>query len=306
MVIGAANGIFMRGAFTIVPSLFPAVALKTADAVFNGRVKSPGSSGRPSAGRSWPSSAAAFGLDGVSFVVSVITLAAIVARTPATATQVIPDSQPTPRTAAQRPKALAAWQLLRHERLLQVLLLIVLVANLGSGGLVGVAFPALARGPFDLGADGYGGLPACGAGGGLIGVLAAAHFDPGRRPAIRASWLFLGANALLSLVPYLGGPVSAGADLVVWAAVNTLANLILITLLQKWAPPASPGRVMSLILLASVVAYPVSVALAGLIVPELGPGPFFPLTAIFTTVAVLGALAQTQFRDLGRVRSRAS
>ena len=137
---------------------------------------------------------AAFGLDGVSFVVSVITLAAIVARSPAAATQVIPDSQLTPRTAAQGPKALGAWQLVRHERLLQVLLLIVLVANLGSGGLVGVAFPALARGPFDLAADGYGGLLACGAPGGLIGVLAAAHFDPGRRPAIRASWLFLGAK----------------------------------------------------------------------------------------------------------------
>ena len=67
-----------------------------------------------------------------------------------------------------------------------MLLLVVLVANLGSGGLVGVAFPALAHGPFHIGADGYGALLACSAAGGLVGVLAAAHLRPGRRPAIRA------------------------------------------------------------------------------------------------------------------------
>ena len=63
---------------------------------------------------------------------------------------------------------------------------------------------------------------------------------------------------------------------------------------------------MSLFVLASVGAYPVSVALAGFLVPELGPGPFFPLAAVFTTVAVLAALTQAQFRDLGRVQSRAN
>ena len=193
----------------------------------------------------------------------------------------------------------------RRERVLQVLLLVVLVANLGSGGLVGVAFPALAHGPLHLGAGGYGALLACSAAGGLVGVLAAARLGPGRRPALRACWPSLVANALLALVPYLAGPVGAGVDLVVWAAVNTLANLVLITLLQRWAPPGSRGRVMSLFLLASVGAYPVSVALTGFAVPELGPRPFFPLTAIFTTVAVLGALTQAKFRDLGRVPSRA-
>lgn len=202
--------------------------------------------------------------------------------------------------------AASTWQLVRRERFLQMLLLVVLVANLGSGGLLGVAFPALARGPFHLGADGYGGLLACSAGGGLVGVLVATRLGPGGRPALRASWLFLVANALLSLVPYLGGPVSAGVDLFIWEAVNTLANLVLITLLQRWAPPGSLGRVMSLVLVASLGAYPVSVAIAGFVVPQFGAGPFFPLTAIFSTVAVLGALTQAQFRDLGKVRSRSS
>jgi MFS family permease len=305
VAIGAANGMFTPGAFSIVPSLLPDDALQAGNAVLNGTSQLAGLVGPAIGGAvvALVGPAAAFGLDGVSFVVSVTSLAAIRSRPPSAATQVTPDNQPSPATAAQGPKATGAWPLVRRERVLQVLLLVVLVANLGSGGLVGVAFPALAHGPFHIGAVGYGALLACSAAGGLVGVLAAARLGPGRRPALRACWLSLVANALLAIVPYLGGPVGAGVDMVVWATVNTLAILVLITLLQRWAPPGSRGRVMSLFLLASVGAYPVSVALAGLLVPDLGPGPFFPFTAIFTTVAVLGALTQAQFRDLGRVQS---
>jgi MFS family permease len=307
VVIGAANGMFTPGAFSIVPSLLPDDAVQAGNAVLDGSSQLAGLVGPAMGGAvvALVGPAAAFGLDGVSFVISVVSLAAIRAPGLSAAPQASPESQPTPPpTTSQGPKAPGAWQLVRRERVLQVVLLVVLVANLGSGGLVGVAFPALARSPFHIGAGGYGALLACSAAGGLVGVLAAAHLWAGRRPAIRACWLSLVANALLAMVPYLGGPVGAGVDIVVWAAVNTLAILVLITVLQRWAPPGSRGRVMSLFLLASVGAYPVSVALAGFAVPELGPRPFFPLTAIFTTVAVLGALTQAQFRDLGRVKSR--
>ncbi len=302
VLIGAANGMFMPGAFAIVPSLLPGDALQAGNAVLNGSGQLAGLLGPALGGVvvALVGPAAAFGLDGVSFAASVISLAAIATRQHATTTSAAPDRHLSPSTAAQRGKAEGAWQLLRHERLLQVIFLVTLVGNLGSGGLVGVAFPALARGPFHMGADGYGGLLACGAAGGMAGVLATAHFGSGRRPAIRAAGLCLVANALLSVVPYLGGTVGAGVDLAIWAAVNTVGNLILVTLLQKWAPPASLGRAMSLILLASVGAYPLSVTFAGFLVPEVGPGPFFPLTALFTTVAILAALTQAQFRDLGR------
>ena len=264
VLIGAANGMFMPGAFAIVPSLLPDEALQAGNAVLNGSSQVAGLVGPALGGAvvALVGPATAFGFDGVSFVVSVSASLPSVPASPPRPLRPPVTAEPTP-SSAEGPKAPGAWQLVRHERLLQVLLLVVLVANLGSGGLVGVAFPALARGSFHLGADGYGGLLACSAAGGLVGVLAAVHFGPGRRPAMRACWLSLVANALLSLVPYLGGPAGVGVDLLIWAAVNTLANLLLITLLQKWAPPASLGRVMSLVLLASVGAYPLSVAVAG-------------------------------------------
>ena len=206
VVTGAANGTFTPGAFSIVPSLLPDDALQAGNAVLNGSSQLAGLVGPAMGGAvvALVGPAAAFGLDGVSFVISVVSLAAIRARRPSAAIRAAPDSQPTPPTISQGPKAPGAWQLVRRERVLQVLLLVVLVANLGSGGLVGVAFPALARGPFHIGADGYGALLACSAAGGLVGVLAAAHLGPAQRPALRACWLSLVANVLLALVPYLG------------------------------------------------------------------------------------------------------
>jgi hypothetical protein len=107
------------------------------------------------------------------------------------------------------------------------------------------------------------------------------------------------ANAFLAIVPYLGGPIGAGIYLLIFVGVNTLGNMILFTQLQKWAPPASLGRTMSLIALASLGIYPVSVALTGVLVTDFGPAPFFPLTAVIDSIALLAALTQAQFRNLG-------
>ncbi len=305
-LIGAANGMFMPGAFAIVPSLLPDEALQAGSAVLNGSSQVAGLVG-PALGGAvvvLVGPATAFGVDGVSFVVSVISLAAIGARQPAPATPAPRDSRTTPPSSAERPKVPRAWQLVRHERLLQVLLVVVLVANLGSGGLVGVAFPALARSSFHLGADGYGGLLACSAAGGVVGVLAAVHFGPGRRPAIRACWLSLVANASLSLAPYLGGPahrgrrpLNLGGRKYSGKSPPDHPDPEMGTSCFPWAghEPGPPSQRRCLPPLSRSRRVPGA---------GVRPRALFPLAAIFTTVAVLGALSQPQFRDLGRVPSR--
>jgi hypothetical protein len=76
-------------------------------------------------------------------------------------------------------------------------------------------------------------------------------------------------------------------------------NVIIITLLQQWAPPQLLGRVMSLVMLASMGAFPASVALSGLVVRHIGPAPFFPAAGAILALAVLLAATQRQFRDFG-------
>ncbi len=100
-------------------------------------------------------------------------------------------------------------------------------------------------------------------------------------------------------MPFLGGLPGAAAATLLMGAGNGFGNIIMITLLQLWAPPALLGRVMSMVMLSSMGTFPVSVALAGLLVRVFGPVPFFPVAGAVLALAVVGALAQREVRDFG-------
>ncbi len=94
---------------------------------------------------------------------------------------------------------------LTSERVLQVILLVTLAANVGAGGLSEVALPALAHGPLYAGAGGYGGLIAAFGGGALVGTLVAAQIGRPSRPALLASAVFLLEALILAIVPTSAG-----------------------------------------------------------------------------------------------------
>ena len=52
-------------------------------------------------------------------------------------------------------------------------------------------------------------------------------------------------------------------------------------------------------MLASIGAFPASVALSGVIVQRLGPAPFFPAAGAVLALAVLLAMTMREFRDFG-------
>jgi hypothetical protein len=56
---------------------------------------------------------------------------------------------------------------------------------------------------------------------------------------------------------------------------------------------------MILVMLASLCAFPASVALSGVIFHHLGPAPFFPASGAVLALAVVLAATQRQFRDFG-------
>jgi hypothetical protein len=187
--------------------------------------------------------------------------------------------------------------LLRRSRALQVILVVVVAANLAGGGIDGVALPSLAHARF--GAAGYGALLACFAAGSVLGTLSAARTGGLRRPAIFASIVFLIDATALALTPYLGGQAGAAAALFTAGAANGLANVTFLTVLQKWAPPALLGRVMSAIMLCAFGSYPLSVAISGVLVRHIGPSLFFPVAGGLVAAAILGGLTQREFREFG-------
>jgi predicted MFS family arabinose efflux permease len=190
-------------------------------------------------------------------------------------------------------------RLVSSERALQVLLLVLVVGNLGMGGVIEVGLPALAHGPLHAGASGYGALIATFGAGALLGTLAAGQLRALERPAIVSSLAILAEAPALAAVPYLGGTVAAGAALLLFGALNGFGNLVMITTIQLWAPSQVLGRITGLVLVAGFGVFPVSVAVAGIVVQSLGPAPLFIFAGVTTAIAILVALSQHQWRDFG-------
>ena len=306
--IGAGEGLFIPASFTIMPSLLDGERLAAGNAISTAAVQV-GSLLGPALGgvlvAATRASTWAFAIDAASFAVSALTLALIPrgAAAGTIADQAAEAEQPADADGADAAGASGAsasggvLALLKTSRVLQVLLLVVIAANLAGGGMSDVALPSLAHATF--GAAGYGALLACFAVGGVIGTLSAARTGGLRRPAVFASVVFLVEAVAIALTPYLGGEAGAAAMLFVSGATNGLGNVTFLTVLQKWAPQALLGRVMSALMFCAFGSFPLSVVIAGVLVRHIGPSLFFPVAGGVLAVAILAGLTQREFREFG-------
>jgi len=297
-LIGAGEGLFLPASFAIMPSLVDPAQLQAANAISTAAVQAGALAGPALAGvlvAAW-GPAPAFAVDAATFAVSALSLAMIgrpAARTAAAADggEASPDAAPPGEPGG------GVWQLLRRERVLKLVLVVVTTTNLAFGGAFEVALPDLAHQHF--GAAGFGALLAAYSLGALAGTLAAARATGLRRPAVAASYPILAAAAAIALTPFLGGVVGASAAVLLFGAGSGFANIVFITALQKWTPSQLLGRIMSLMMLASLGTFPISVAATGQLVGHIGPAPFFPIAGGLLGIAVLGALTQRIFRQFG-------
>jgi hypothetical protein len=316
-LIGGGEGLFLPASYSIMPSLLSGDRLAAGNAL-NSTAVQVGSLIGPAIGgalvATTGSSTAAFGIDAVSFAVSAISLALIPRRAAAgsmAASSAKADSldglaEGGPDSPATGPDGLPAeppgkppgvLTYIRQSRAMQVILVVAIAANLANGGMGEVALPALVHAHW--GAGGYGALLACLAGGAVIGTLAAARLGRLRNPAMVASLSFLVEAGAISLIPY-GGEVGAGAALLFLGVCNGLGNVLFYTMAQRSIPSAILGRVLSVIMLCSYGTFPLSVAVAGVLVRHVGTTPFFPIAGVFLVVAILGGNSQRAFRDFGR------
>jgi len=287
-LIGAGEGLFIPASVAIMPSLLDGERLAAGNALSTAAVQV-GSLLGPALGGALVAltgaSTGAFAVDAASFGVSALTLL-LIPRRPA----------PGSLTAEPAPRG-GVLALLRRSRELQVILVVVIAANLASGGMGDVALPALAHARY--GAAGYGALLACLAVGGIAGTLGAARTGKLRSPVMFASAVFLAESAAIALLPYLGGEPGAAVLLCLVGACNGLGNVTVLTVMQKWVPAGLLGRVMGTLMLCSFGSFPLSVAVSGVLVHHLGPTPCFPVAGALVAVAILGGLTQREFRAFG-------
>ena len=309
-LIGAGEGLFIPASFAIMPSLLDEERLAAGNALSTAAVQA-GSLLGPALGGALVAvtraSTAAFAVDAASFGVSALTLLLIPRQAVrGSMTAVATEEAASGAGDAAEAGGAAAGQggvlaLLKTSRALQVILVVVIAANLASGGMSDVALPSLAHASF--GAVGYGALLACFAVGGLIGTLAAARTGGLKAPVMFASAVFLIEAAGICLIPYLGGEAGAAAALFVAGACNGLGNVTVLTVLQKSVSPGLLGRVMGTLMLCAFGSFPLSVAVSGVLVRHLGPALFFPVAGGLVAVAILGGLTQREFRTFGAAES---
>ena len=307
-LLGAGEGLFLPASFTIMPALLKPDQLAAGNALSSAMVQAGSLAGPVLGGLLVASagSAPAFAVDAATFAVSAITLAllrpaslttAAQAPAPADDAGAADTSAADTGPAATEAKQAGVWQLLREERLLQVIVVLCVAANLAYSGAFAVALPALAHARYSAG--GYGALIACLGAGSVAGTLAAMRSSRLSRPAIAACLSFLAEAVAVSVLPFPGQLAGAAAATAVLGACNGFGNIIMITLLQQWAPGYLLGRVMSLVMLAAMGTFPVSVAVTGIAVHSFGPVPFFPVAGGILALAMLGALTQPVIRTFG-------
>jgi hypothetical protein len=315
-LIGAGEGLFLPSSAAIMPSLLPAEQLQAGNGLSAAMIQI-GSLVGPFLGGilvTTAGSAPAFAVDAASFAISAGSLALMrgkradaadaaareSAQEGSAQDEAIDEDAVAPAAAggaAPSQQETSIWRFFLRARVLQAIVLIAVLANFVIAGAFEVALPALAHARF--GPAGYGALIACFGVGSLTGTLVAAKLSSLRRPALAACGSFLIGGLAVSFIPFLGGLPGAAAAALVFGAAGYFGNVIIVTLLQQWAPARLLGRVMSLVMLASIGAFPASVALSGVIVQNIGPAPFFPTAGVLLALAVLLAATIREFRDFG-------
>jgi hypothetical protein len=111
-------------------------------------------------------------------------------------------------------------------------------------------------------------------------------------------WAFLVA-AGIAAAPFLGGLPGVVGGMAVFGLASGFDNVVSVTLIQRWAPPAMLGRVWGLLILASTGSFPVSTFIAGLLTRHLGATPVFPIAGALLAVSMLYGLSRREFRDFG-------
>lgn len=175
---------------------------------------------------------------------------------------------------------------------LRTVLAVIAVVNLLGLPGIQVGLPALAYERFALGAVALGGGFAAFGLGAVAGALVASAL-----PAPRLSWLMVGTAvvfgaglAVVGLAPTL--PLLLLA-LAVMGVVAGASNPYLISWLQRRTDPSMQGRMMSLVMLASVGLEPVGLALGGVVAERNLDLLFWGAGALIALIGVIATLSRS-------------
>jgi len=180
---------------------------------------------------------------------------------------------------------------------IRVTLIVIAVVDFAANGALGVGLPTLVHGRFAGGAEGLGIMLGAWGVGATAGALGAGFFPPPKRfgwlIVFICAWLgvgFVGVGLVPSLVP--------AALLMAFTGVGTgVTNTYAVSWLQRRTDPAMQGRVMSLVMLASMGLTPIAYAASG-VIAEVNPTLLFLVAGGMILLCAIGTGASRTVRTL--------
>lgn len=298
--LGVFAGLFLPAYYAMTPEILPDEALQAGNALNTSTLQFALFVGSGLAGAvvSRLSPGVAFFVDSCTFIVSAFTLLLMRAGRRPTGPAGPVAAQVTPEDDARFATDITFWQLLRTWRLLQVALLVITFGNFLFNGMFEVALPTLARDQLAAGAGGYGLLMAAFGAGSLVGGLGAGFLGRFTRRGMLLLVLIMALACWYSFVPFVGGLYGAVVLIGCAGLTNGLLTVLAFTILQQQAPRHLLGRLMAVLIFASLGLYPFSVALAGLLTTRFGPVLLFPLSGAMMLIAAAFGWLQREVRNL--------
>jgi Transmembrane secretion effector len=180
---------------------------------------------------------------------------------------------------------------------LRVTLIVIAVVDFAANGALGVGLPTLAHGRFGAGAAGLGILFGAWGVGATLGAIGAGFVPPPKRFGLLlvglCTWLGIGISGV-GLVPSL----LPAALLMGFSGISTgVVNTFGISWLQRRTDPAMQGRVMSIVMLASMGLTPVAYVSSGLLA-QVNPTLLFLIAGGMILVCAVGTGASRRVRSL--------
>jgi MFS family permease len=302
LIFGLADAFFFPAQTSIVPQLVGKEQLQSGNALIQGTATLSLFIGPVLAGAmiSWLDSGAtstfgialAFALDSLSFLASIGMLSIMKIEN----ANIQFDNAGEGVLASIRKGLVFVWK----DNVLKIVFSLVAGINLLIVGPVFVGVPVIAKMRFPEGAAAFGLIMSVFGGGSLFGIVLAGVLP---KPSPKKLGI-----ALLSVMSTMGIglsviglaselPVAALASFIMGAA-NGYNNILLITWLQNRISPAMTGRIMSLIMFASVGLNPISTALSGILI-GFNPTMLLVSAGSMMTIFTLSAAFSPAVRNLG-------
>jgi hypothetical protein len=180
---------------------------------------------------------------------------------------------------------------------IRVTLIVIAIVDFAANGALGVGIPTLAHGRFAAGATGLGILLGAWGIGATAGALGSGFVPPPKRfgwlIVVLCAWLGVGIGAVglqASLVP--------AALLMGFSGIGTgVVNTYAVSWLQRRIDSAMQGRVMSLVMLASMGLTPLAYAASGAIA-DVNPTLLFLIAGGMMLICATGTAASRSVRSL--------